>query len=118
MSISASTYLSDFAKLRINFKGNRVSITVMSPYVIPAANLQTPDSIFTGELEMIWQTIWRSAHMSQTDNAEINYQREKSLVVMANYLLSYNNTSKLFLSPIFTGMIRIYCFLKNALCAI
>lgn len=81
----------DFAKLRINFKGNRVSITVMSPYVIPAANLQTPDSIFTGELEMIWQTIWRSAHMSQTDNAEINYQREKSLVVMANYLLSYNN---------------------------
>lgn len=81
----------DFAKLRINFKGNRVLIAVMSPYIIPESNLRQQDSIFTGDFAEIWNSIYEAAYAFPISNAELSYQREKSLTVMANYLLSYNN---------------------------
>lgn len=81
----------DFAKLRINVKGNVLSIAVMSPYVLTDNDIENPEMIFSGAFGDIWRNICDAVINHNDENKEYEYQRRKSLTILANYLLSYNN---------------------------
>lgn len=81
----------DFAKLRFTFKDDTVCIAVMTPYVISDYDINTEGRIFTGEFKSVWNRIYSAVSKSGNEDEEYIYQCKKSLVVMANYLLSLNN---------------------------
>ena len=81
----------DFAKLRMNVKGNILSIAVMSPYVLTDNDIENPEMIFSGAFSDIWRNICDAVINHNDENKEYEYQRRKSLTILANYLLSYNN---------------------------
>ena len=79
----------DFAKLRFMCKDNRLCIAVMTPYVINSLDLKHDSTLFSGDVLEIWNLLYEAAESYQCHTNECEYQKEKSLVVMANYLLSY-----------------------------
>lgn len=81
----------DFAKLRFNVKRNIVSIAVMSPYILTDKDINNSESIFSGPFSDIWRKICNAVINRVDDNEEYEYQVRKSLTILANYLLSYNN---------------------------
>lgn len=81
----------DFAKLRMNIKGNILSIAVMSPYILTDNDIENPDMIFSGAFADIWRKICDAVINHNDEDEEYDYQRRKSLTILANYLLSYNN---------------------------
>lgn len=81
----------DFAKLRFMTKGNEVCMAVMSPYVISDYDIEKEGRIFTDGLKPVWDELYTAAARHADVDEEYLYQKKKSLVVMANYLLSYNN---------------------------
>lgn len=81
----------DFAKLRFSIKDNLLCIAVMTPYIISDFDIENEGRIFTGCLLPIWTKIYSESLRHSIDDEEYQYQRKKSLVVLANYLLSFNN---------------------------
>lgn len=81
----------EFAKLRFFVKGNRLSIVSMSPFALNDSYLKPEVQKF----ELLLDRVWRYIHSaSQTinpdvDSDEYKYQRQKSLVVLMNYLLAF-----------------------------
>ena len=80
-----------FSKLRFHHKDNILCIMVASPYIINENDLVYDSPLFSGKLLSAWNKIISSI-VSSTDCPDDNMsvQRKKSLVVMANYLLSFN----------------------------
>lgn len=85
----------NFAKLRITRKEDKLCVAVMTPYIISDYDIENRGRIFTDEFKPIWDLIYDSASKKSIDNEELRYQTKKSLVVMANFLLSYNNFLRL-----------------------
>lgn len=79
----------DFAKIRLMRKGNRLCVAVMTPYVVNDLDLRKDTGLFEGDLLKVWNRIVEVADRYEASSEECRYQRQKSLVVMANYLLSY-----------------------------
>lgn len=81
----------ELSKLRFFVKGNRLSIVSMSPYAIKDAYLNLDVEKFTDKLEKIWRYIKGASTKTNPniDNEEYVYQKQKSLVVLVNYLLSF-----------------------------
>lgn len=85
----------NFAKLRITRKDDMLCIAVMTPYIISDYDIENKGRIFTDEFKSVWDLIYDFASIKKFDNEELRYQTKKSLVVMANYLLSYNSFLRL-----------------------
>ena len=85
----------DFAKLRFSIKDNLLCIAVMTPYIITDFDIENEGRIFTGSLMPVWNKIFTESLRLNIDDEEYQYQRKKSLVVMANYLLSFNNFQRI-----------------------
>lgn len=82
----------DFCKLRFRYDANKklLTIAIMAPYVINDLDIIKESPLFSGQLLTLWNKIYDAAFTVSTNNDEYLYQRQKSLVVVANYLLSYN----------------------------
>ena len=87
----SSSQKPDFAKLRFSFKDNLLCVAVMTPYIITDFDIESEGRIFTGSLMPVWKRIYSESSRLNIDDEEYQYQRKKSLVVLANYLLSFNN---------------------------
>lgn len=70
-----------FAKLRFFTNGDRLCVAAMSPYVISEKALVADSTLFSGSYREVWNTIVSSV-------GENCQHRTRSLIVMANYLLS------------------------------
>lgn len=81
----------ELSKLRFFIKGNRLSVVSMSPYAIKTAYLNLDVEKFTDKLEKIWRYIKGASEKTNPniDNEEYVYQKQKSLIVLINYLLSF-----------------------------
>lgn len=79
----------DFAKVRLMRKGNRLCVAIMTPYVINDLDLRKDTGLFEGDLLKVWNRIVEEADRYEIFSEECRYQKQKSLVIMANYLLSY-----------------------------
>lgn len=90
-NILEKTRRPSFSKLRFHSKGDMLSIMVASPYIINERDLTLNSKLFTGRLLEIWNQIYLAADKTIYQSDELlSVQRRKSLVVMANYLLSLN----------------------------
>lgn len=80
-----------FSKLRFHYKDDKLCIMVVAPYIINERDLVYDSPLFSGKLLSVWNRIFSSVLPStgQSDDF-ISDQRRKSLVVMANYLMSCN----------------------------
>lgn len=80
-----------FSKLRFHYKDDELCIMVVAPYIINERDLVSDSPLFSGKLLSVWNKIYSSVLPStgQSDDF-ISVQRRKSLVVIANYLLSCN----------------------------
>ena len=82
----------ELSKIRLQYKGNRLCIVSMSPHIISEADLNIYNSMLNGDLLNVWSKIYNAAtECTQTEKEECQYQFNKSLVVMTNYLLSFAN---------------------------
>lgn len=81
----------EFAKLRFFMKGNRLSIVSMSPFALSESYLNPEVQKFDGRLDDVWRYIHKASTTknADVDSEEYNYQKQKSLVVMMNYLLAF-----------------------------
>lgn len=104
----------DFAKVRLMRKGNRLCVAVMTPYVINDLDLRKDTGLFAGDLLKVWNRIVEVADRYEASSEECCYQKQKSLVVMANYLLSY--ASYQLIAPVLKESIQQYGHSRLALC--
>ena len=82
----------EFSKIRIQYKGNRLCIVSMSPYVISEEDLTWDNPMLGGDLGRVWNLLYTAAEdWKNSVDDECRYQVNKSLVVMTNYLLSFAN---------------------------
>ena len=81
----------DFSKFRIFHTDKRICIASMSPYTIREDCLTAESKLFSGDYAGIWKLIRGRVK----DSTDVNLRRQtgKSLVVIANYLLSVNHFS-------------------------
>lgn len=79
----------DFAKIRLMRRENRLCIAFMTPYLINDYDLTLDSGLFEGELLDVWNIIMEAANKYCASDEECLYQKKKSLVIMANYLLSF-----------------------------
>lgn len=87
----------DFSKLRFFVKGSRLCIASMSPYIIPEQYISRESLLFGANLMPLWNEIYQVAKSSSlkakalfNSDKEYSYQWNKSMVMAANYLLSFN----------------------------
>ena len=81
----------EFSKIRFFYKGNRLCIVSMSPFILASEDLAETNGMLNGDLKKIWIKLFNAIRSSNKDNEEYQYQVKKSLVVMTNYLLSFAN---------------------------
>lgn len=83
----------DFSKLRFFTKGNRLCVASMSPYTIPEHYIKYDSNMFPVQLRSLWEKIYSAVRKYKLPNGSDLYkeQSEKSLVMAANYLLSYSH---------------------------
>lgn len=81
----------EFSKIRLVYKGNRLCIASMSPYILSSDDLTETKGILNGDMKEIWIKLFKSIRFPNQDDEEYRYQVNKSLVVMTNYLLSFAN---------------------------
>lgn len=80
----------DFCKLRFYADGSRLCVVPMSPYTINFRDIRKDSPLFEGELLDVWNQIYACAKVVESASEEYKMQWKKSLVTMANYLLSFN----------------------------
>ena len=78
----------DFSKLRFFYKENVLCIASMCPYTISGSDINKNNPMIPDMLKDIWKVIYESADFNN-DNEEYIYQREKSLVSLTNYIMSF-----------------------------
>lgn len=89
----------DFAKLRFFKKGKRLCVASMVTYRIPDSCICRNSSLFEGAWRTVWNEIYAQAEKNSNSldensrcvSKEYCYQKKKSLVMMANYLFSYQH---------------------------
>lgn len=81
----------EFSKIRLVYKGNRLCIASMSPYILSSDDLTEANGMLVGDMKEIWIKLFYSIEYPNADDEEYRYQVNKSLVVMTNYLLSFAN---------------------------
>lgn len=81
----------DFSKFRIFHTDKRICIASMSPYTIREDCLAADSKLFSGDYARIWKLV--RGRIKDTADVNLKRQTEKSLVVIANYLLSVNHFS-------------------------
>lgn len=87
----------DFSKLRFFKQGKRLCVASMTPYRIPEKLIRKDTPMFRGAIADIWNHIFEQAEQNRyllekksgKVSCEYVYQWEKSLAMVANYLLSY-----------------------------
>lgn len=84
----------DFSKIRFFYKTGRLCVASMSPFVINEEDISFDSPLFQEDLLEAWHFVYKNI-LNDADDENVNYQREKSLVVLANYLLSFEHFLKL-----------------------
>ena len=78
----------DFTKFRFFIYGSRLCIAVMSPWTINAKDICRESPLFSGDMLRVWEMIYDAADSCDGRSEAYMQRRERSLVMMANYLLS------------------------------
>lgn len=81
----------DFSKLRIFHTDNSICIASMAPHTINVKNLETSNNMFVGKMGEVWTCILNAAETIDSKDKNVEHQIQKSLVILANYLLSVNH---------------------------
>lgn len=81
----------DFSKLRIFHNEESICIASMAPHTISERNLNLGQSMFRGIMDDVWQLLLEAFRKNNKNNHGVCHQGSKSLVIMANYLLSVNH---------------------------
>lgn len=88
---SHDAIMPDFSKLRIFHTNNSVCIASMAPHTINSRVLEPNNSLFNGILDDIWNLLLESSTNIDIKDKIVRHQLNKSLVILANYLLSVNH---------------------------
>lgn len=81
----------DYSKLRIFHNEESICIASMAPHTINERNLNLDNSMFKGTMGNVWQLLLKAFRKNDKDKHDVWHQGQKSLVIMANYLLSVNH---------------------------
>lgn len=82
----------DFSKLRIFHTDDSICIASMAPHTINIKNLETSNNMFVDKMGEAWKLILKTAKdINGKEDKNVEHQTQKSLVILANYLLSANH---------------------------
>ncbi len=82
----------DFSKLRIFHTDDSICIASMAPHAINIKNLETSNNMFVGKMGETWNLFLKKAKdINSKEDKNVEHQTQKSLVIIANYLLSANH---------------------------
>lgn len=85
----------DFSKIRVFRNPSLICIASMSPYTINKEDICENSSLFGGNLRIVWNKMYKQCSKISSKDGNVAYQKNKSLVVLANYLLSFNHFLKI-----------------------
>lgn len=81
----------DFSKLRIFHNEESICIASMAPHTINERSLNFGNCMFEGTMGKIWELLLAAFRKNNKDGYDCCHQGQKSIVIMANYLLSVNH---------------------------
>ena len=92
--VRAGSAVADSSKLRFFADGTRLCIASMSPRTVNVDDVRRDSPLFSGQLLRVWETVYDAASASANRSIAYRLSRERGLVMMANYLLSFSDFLK------------------------